>query len=353
VAKVTTSGVFTEYPIPTASSIPRDITAGPDGNLWFTEVSSTSLPSSVAKVTTSGAVTEYPIPAAGSDPAGIVAGPDGKLWFTEAGALANSVANVTTGGLFTEYPVPTANSSPWDIAAGPDGNLWFTETFANNVASVTTSGVITEYPIPTANSYPYDIAAGPDGNLWLTESAVANVARVTTSGVVSEYATPTGITLLGIAAGPDGNVWVAEYSPAQVAKVSTTGGPSDVDLSITKTDSPDPVVAHNELTYVISVSNLAPSADASGVMVTDTLPAHVMFGSATTSQGTCITSKTKGATTVTCNLGTVANGASATVTLVVKPIHPDTITNTATVTSSVTDRDLTNNTAQQVTTVLK
>jgi hypothetical protein len=34
---VTTSGVFTEYAVPTADSEPIGITVGPDGNLWFTE----------------------------------------------------------------------------------------------------------------------------------------------------------------------------------------------------------------------------------------------------------------------------------------------------------------------------
>jgi len=36
---VTTSGNFSEFPIPTAASNPRGITAGPDGALWFTESS--------------------------------------------------------------------------------------------------------------------------------------------------------------------------------------------------------------------------------------------------------------------------------------------------------------------------
>jgi virginiamycin B lyase len=36
---VTTSGVFTEYNVPTAASQPYDITSGPDGNIWFTEQS--------------------------------------------------------------------------------------------------------------------------------------------------------------------------------------------------------------------------------------------------------------------------------------------------------------------------
>jgi len=33
----TTGGTITEFPIPTAKSGPNGITAGPDGNLWFTE----------------------------------------------------------------------------------------------------------------------------------------------------------------------------------------------------------------------------------------------------------------------------------------------------------------------------
>ena len=30
-------GTITEFPIPTPNSVPNAITAGPDGNLWFTE----------------------------------------------------------------------------------------------------------------------------------------------------------------------------------------------------------------------------------------------------------------------------------------------------------------------------
>ena len=34
---MTIAGTVTEYPIPTADSGPQGITAGPDGNIWFTE----------------------------------------------------------------------------------------------------------------------------------------------------------------------------------------------------------------------------------------------------------------------------------------------------------------------------
>jgi sugar lactone lactonase YvrE len=133
----------------------------------------------VDKVTTSGVFTEYPIPTAGATPFGIAAGPDGNLWFTESNG--NKVAKVTTAGVFTEYPIPTAGSLPFQIAAGPDGNLWFTElSSAGKVGRVTTAGVVTEYPLPSARIATVDITAGPDGNMWFTEPRANNVAKVLT-----------------------------------------------------------------------------------------------------------------------------------------------------------------------------
>src|SRR5438309_313530 len=129
-------GDATEYPTPTGGT-PRGIAAGPDGNLWFTEENLNK----VASVTTSGVFTEYPIPTANSGPYDIAAGPDGNLWFTEESV--SQVAKVTTSGVFTEYPIPTASTIPRDITAGPDGNLWFTEvsstSLPSSVAKVTTS----------------------------------------------------------------------------------------------------------------------------------------------------------------------------------------------------------------------
>src|SRR5438876_4943936 len=67
-----------EFPLPNRTT-PFGITAGPDGALWFTERSSNR----IGRITTTGVITEYTIPTANSGPQAITVGPDGALWFTE------------------------------------------------------------------------------------------------------------------------------------------------------------------------------------------------------------------------------------------------------------------------------
>ena len=114
-------------------------------------------------------ITEFPVPTANANPWGITAGPDGNLWFTENGANKLGMINPTTDAI-TEFPIPTANAGPVGITAGPDGNLWFTEPSANQIGMINpTTDAITEFPIPSPNAVPLGITAGPDGNLWFTE----------------------------------------------------------------------------------------------------------------------------------------------------------------------------------------
>ena len=72
------------------------------------------------------------------------------------------------------------------------------------------------------------------------------------------------------------------------------------DLSITKTDEPDPVAVGGTLTYTLDVVNAGP-APATAVRVVDTLPLGVTVGSITASQGTC----SRVGSTVTCLLGQI------------------------------------------------
>jgi uncharacterized repeat protein (TIGR01451 family) len=121
------------------------------------------------------------------------------------------------------------------------------------------------------------------------------------------------------------------------------------DLSLTKSDSADPVTAGDNFTYTIRVNNPATTGnDAANVVVTDTLPSQVDFVSATASSGTC----TKAGSVVTCNLGTVLTNTTATVTIVVKATKAGTASNTATVTADM-ETNASNNSDTETTVINK
>ena len=125
------------------------------------------------------------------------------------------------------------------------------------------------------------------------------------------------------------------------------------DLRVEKSDSPDPVVAGTNLTYTITVTNGGPDI-ALEAIATDTLPAGVTYLSDT---GSCDTSALP---VLTCNLGDLANGASASFSvtvkvsadLVFKAGGPTTLTDTVSVTGVANDPDASNNTDAETTSVV-
>jgi uncharacterized repeat protein (TIGR01451 family) len=110
------------------------------------------------------------------------------------------------------------------------------------------------------------------------------------------------------------------------------------DLSVTKVDSSDPVEIGNTLTYTLTIANNG-SSEATEVRLSDILPNEVTLSSATPSQGTGC----GGTSTISCTLGTLANGASATVTIVVTPTKAGLSNNAAFVIGKESDSNWSNN----------
>jgi uncharacterized repeat protein (TIGR01451 family) len=119
------------------------------------------------------------------------------------------------------------------------------------------------------------------------------------------------------------------------------------DLAVSQQASPSPVNVGLTLTYTLTISNDGPGPDAAGATtLVDTLPAGASLLSSTPSQGSC-----SGTASVTCSLGSLASGASARVTIAVRPTSTGTVTNSATVSSAATDPNLANNSSQLQTVV--
>ena len=118
------------------------------------------------------------------------------------------------------------------------------------------------------------------------------------------------------------------------------------DLSVTGSGSASTVYAGTGLTYTLNVTNNGP-ASATGVTLTDTLPAGALLVSVNSPGGY----STNG-NTVTCSLGGLSAGAGTSVTLGIRPFTTGVILDTATVTGNETDLLPANNATQISTTVL-
>lgn len=230
---------LTEFSIPTPGSGPQAITSGPDGNLWFTELKANK----IGRMTPSGVFTEYAIPTANSEPAGITS--DGtNLWFTEYNG--NKIGEITTSGAFLgEYVIPTANSGPLGITyrgepANSVSRIWFTEYNASKIGHTELQAhctgvpphlncvftlVIVDSPLPTANSKPYGITTAVDGaTLWFTEQAANQIGEIPSGSPITEYPLPTANSQpMGISAYAGGGAEFAEFNGNKIGFTGLAG----------------------------------------------------------------------------------------------------------------------------------
>jgi uncharacterized repeat protein (TIGR01451 family) len=236
-------------------------------------------------------------------------------------------------------------------------------------------------PAPVEFNFNYQITVtntgSPASNVVVTDplpSQVTLTAAMTSQGTCSyDFGTKTVTCNLGtVNAGTPVNIQLtvkprSEGTLNNTATVTTTDADSNtnnntasangvvaqkyVDLSVAKSESADPIFAGENETYTIVVKNFNTYVNATGVALTDTLPASMTFVSATTSQGSLVTPPVGSTGTVTANLGTLAPGANATVTITAKSTAAGTVTNSATATSTESEFNPADNTGNSTITV--
>ena len=147
----------------------------------------------------------------------------------------------------------------------------------------------------------------------------------------------------GIAVDPQGASYVAGETassnfPKQNPFQSSLSGSSDafvtklgstVNLSIAATATPSPTGVGNAVSFKYTITNNGDLT--TGITFSDVLPSGATFVSASTSPGSCGT-PTGSPSTLTCAIGTLNAGATATVTVVLTPTVAGSIGNSGTVT---------------------
>lgn len=258
------------------------------------------------------------------------------------------IGTVGPGGCKSGATALSTSKTADSAASAPGATNGYTITVSNPTASAVTLNSISD-ALPAGFTYVAGSTTGATtANPTISGQTLTWLGPFTvpSSGSVSLHfnvvvATAPG-EYLNNASADAGATAVAPTGPT--AKI-TVSGTSAADLAVAKADAPDPVTIGENVTYTITVTNNGPDT-ATGVTVTDPLPAGSALVSASASQGSC-----SGTTTVSCDLGSLANGASATVTIVVMTTAVGTLSNTAAASASTADPTSANNAASAATTV--
>ncbi|HKR60354.1 MAG TPA: hypothetical protein VJS64_11525, partial [Pyrinomonadaceae bacterium] len=300
---------------------------------------------------------------------------------------------------------PTGNAIPYRLysVVQPASTATTPETEPNDSISNPTVGVNDYFsgalagPAPSTDLdlYAFDAVAGDqiiiivdgdpvrnntpvDTTLELLDSAGTTLVNVNGSGAVVtlDNANPPGLFESQPAFPSEGLLFRATATGRYYARVSaSTTGASGVgdyllsiskncaiggglaptaELTLTKTDSPDPVLTGSNLTFNLTLTNAGPLA-ATNVTITDAVPTGTTFVSATAPAGWTTTTPAVGGTgNIQFTNPSVAAGPTAMFTIVVNvnAAGGSTITNTATVTQSTAETNTADNTAQTTTPVV-
>lgn len=216
------------------------ITAGADGNVWYTSPFSGpstaangaavgANPPVIVRLTPSGATTPFPIPAGQDIPccgagADIVATADG-VYFPTVGVLNTSDGSYSytesfitlmsySGAIVAQWALP-AGSQAQSVVLGRDNEIWFniclsgcgTNSNSGGIGSLNpNTGVVRTF---ATGAVPDDLTVGGDHNIWITNSSANTLTRMAPDGtIIAVYTIGDGPS--AITTGSNGNVYFGE-----------------------------------------------------------------------------------------------------------------------------------------------
>jgi uncharacterized repeat protein (TIGR01451 family) len=265
----------------------------------------------------------------------------------------------TTATVVTSADVGVVKSGPDSVVAGSTATYTIVATNAGPSTAFTVSLTDT---VPAGTTFAsLNQTSGP--SVICTTPSPGGTGTVTCNFVVlPSGASATFSLVLNVLPGTTGtvsntaNVGAATSDPSTANNTSTkaTTVAVNADVGVNKS-GPASVPAGSNVTYTITVTNNGPAA-ATTVSLTDTVPPSTTFVSFNQTAGpsfTCVAPAPGGTGTITCDIATLASGASATFSLVlnVSPAATGTISNTASVGTASPDPVSGNDNSTAATTV--
>lgn len=212
IVKVDPGGTVTPYTIANVSAA-NDITVGPDGNLWVSQIGGVArfAPADPTRAQAYGL-------SAGFQGRGIVTGPDENIWVVGEDEVFQIAPS--TGRVIRRFTVPGMSARGLATAGG---NLWIADFAGDRIVEMTTAGAQSFYSTG-ADSDPQEVAAGLNGQVGYTAAGLDpdGVGLITPPGPALGVPTPR-TDAFGIAFGLDQAYWVANFAADNLTRLTSTG----------------------------------------------------------------------------------------------------------------------------------
>lgn len=243
------------------SGQPRQMTLGPDGNVWFT-ISGSTQSKEFGRITPDGTVTEYDTPngkAVFGITAGpsVIGGPNDRIWMSQEFSVIKWNPATETG---SPIPVPDLDG-PRGLTVDDQSFVWAVDELGSLIR-ISAVGVSLEFPVGGSNGRgiaysgsnlwwadfgqqkihrspratpgaptsfgvgggPQEVAAGPDGQIAYTNpgNLPQTVGLISTAGVVNEVPVPA-TDPFGITFADDTAYWVANFASDDLTRLTPEG----------------------------------------------------------------------------------------------------------------------------------
>ena len=252
------------------------------------------------------------------------------LTIDSTGVATSTSYSVSNAGYGLKYDAGRVYMTSGAVIDADAGTLLGTFSSGGPVAPDSTVGRAFILNNGTQYAYSFDQITAYDS------STLVPVGTLPISGISSD-ASQTNTTLVRF-----GQNGLAVRTPTQLylmrSNLVRDLSSAAVNLALSVA-APGTATTGTNMTFTVTVQNKA-SNSASNVVLNDVVPSGATLVSSNASQGTC-----GGSTIVRCNLGSVAGGASVTVSFVVTPLTVGTAANSASVTSVEPDSDSSDNSA--------
>lgn len=212
----------------------------------------------------------------------------------------------------------TVNATDLALSASHSGQLvrGATASYVLSVANAGTAPSDTSSFVMVSDTLPSGVTPGvPSGTGWTCSAGGQAISCNRDDALAPGAAYPDIVVPISVAQGAPGSVGDAasvtgggDTRTANDSAAFTAPVGSVADLSLTQAAAPTTVPVDGEVTFTLTTTNRGPS-DATATRLVDTLSPGLAIVSAVPSQGACDTS----ATPMSCDLGTVGAGASATI----------------------------------------